>query len=111
MPGWRREFREHQEKNRLLHTHRALVRTVCVRPIRSVRRERPPLRPVPPEHQECPGVLGLHLLCLVPPNTFVPFLTTRSTCHGLIPCEHPALLSSCLGVSRVYLPDSGSMMA
>ena len=82
-----------------------------VRPIRSVRPKRPPLRPVRPERPERPGVLGLHLLCLVPPNTLVPVLTTRRTCHGLIPSEHPPSVSSRPRVSRVDLLDSGSPTA
>jgi len=90
---------------------RARVRTACVRRIRSVRPKRPPLRPVRPERPERLGVLGLHLLRLVPPNTLVPVLTTRRTCHGLIPSEHPPLVSSRPGVSRVDLPDSGSPTA
>ena len=105
------EDRMHQQKKRLLQTDRARVRTACVRPIRSVRPKRPPLRPVRPERPEPPGVLGLHLLRLVPPNTLVPVLTTRRTCHGLIPSEHPPSVSSRPGVSRVDLPDSGSPTA
>jgi len=105
-----------QQKKRLLQTDRACVRTACVRtacvrPIRSVRSKCPPLRPVHPERPERPGVLGLHLLRLVPPNTLVPVLTTRRTCHGLIPSEPPPSVSSRPGVSRVDLPDSGSPMA
>jgi len=79
----------HQQKKWLLQTDRAHVRTACVSPIHSVRPKRPPLRPVRPERPERPGILGLHLLRLVPPNTLVPVLTTRRTCHGLIPSEHP----------------------
>jgi len=82
-----------------------------VRPIRSVRPKRLPLRAVRPECPERPGVLGLHLLRLVPPNTLVPVLTSRRTCHGLIPSEHPPSVSSRSGVSRVDLPDSGSPTA
>jgi len=105
---------QHQQKKPLLHTDRARGRTACVRPIRSVCPKRPPLRPVRPvrpERPERPGVLGLHLLRLVPPNTLVPVLTTRRTCHGLIPSKHPPSVSSRLGVSRVDLPDSGSRTA
>ena len=101
----------HQQKKRLLQTDRARVRTACVRPIRSVRPKRLPLRAVRPECPERPGVLGLHLLRLVPPNTLVPVLTSRRTCHGLIPSEHPPSVSSRSGVSRVDLPDSGSPTA
>ena len=79
--------------------------------MRSVRPKRPHLRPVRPERPERPGVLGLHLLRLVPPNTLVPVLTTRRTCHSLIPSEHPPSVSSRPGVSRVDLPDSGSLTA
>jgi len=100
-----------QQKKRLLQTDRARVRTACLRPIRSVRPKRPPLRPVRPERLERPGVLGLHLLRLVPPNTLVPVLTTRRTCHGLIPSQHPPSVSSRPRVSRVDLPDSGSPTA
>jgi len=95
----------------LLQTDRARVRPACISPIRSVRPKRPPLLPVRPERPERPGVLGLHLLRLVPPNTLVPVLTTRRTCHRLIPSEHPPLVSSRLGVSRVDLPHSGSPTA
>jgi len=101
----------HQLKNLLLQTDRARVRTACVRPICSVRPKRPPLRPVRHERPKSPGVLGLHLLRLVPPNTLVPVLTTRCTCHGLIPSEHPPSVSSHPHVSRVDLPDSGSPTA
>jgi len=105
------QYYPHQQKKRLLQTDRARVRTACVRPIRSIRSKHPPLRPVRPERPERPGVLGLHLLRLVPPNTLVPVLTTRRTCHGLIPSEHPPAVSSRPGVSRVDLPDSGSPTA
>jgi len=105
------EIKPNQQKKRLLQTDRARVRTACVRPIRSLRPKRPPLRPVRPERPERPGVLGLHLLRLVPPNTLVPVLTTRRTCHGLILSEHPPSVSSRPGVSRVDLPDSGSPTA
>ena len=101
----------HRQKNRLVQTDRARVRTAWVRPIRSVRPKLPPLRPVHPERPERPGVLGLHLLHLVPPNRLGPVLTTRRTCHGLIPSEHPSSVSSRPGVSRVDLPDSGSPTA
>jgi len=101
----------HQQKKRVLQTDRAGVRTACIRPIRSVRPKRPPLRPVRPERPERPGVLGLHLLRLVPPNTLVPVLTTRRTCHGLIPSEHPPSVSSRPAVSGVDLADSGSPTA
>jgi len=101
----------HQQKNSLLQTDRARVRTACVRPIRSVRPKRPPGRRVRPECPERPGVLGLHLLRLVPPNTHVPVLTTWRTCHGLILSEDPYSVSSRLGVSRVDLPESGSPTA
>ena len=84
----------HQQKKRLLQMDRARVWTACVRPIYSVLPKSPPLRPVGPERPERPGVLGLHLLHLVPPNTLVPVLTTRRTCHGLIPSENPPLVSS-----------------
>ena len=89
--------------------------TVCIRLNRFVLPERvplgpegPPLRPV---HPECLGVLRLHLLHLAPPNTVVPVLTTWPTCHGLIPSGHTPWVSSRPGVSRVYMPDSGSPMA
>jgi len=101
----------HQQKKRLLQTDRARVQGACVRPIRSVRPKGPPLRPVRPERPERPVVLGLHLLRLVPPNTLVPVLTTRRTCHGLILSKHPASVSSCPGVSRVDLPESTSLTA
>ena len=90
---------------------RARVRKACFRPICSVRPKRAPLRPVRPERPERPGILGLHLLRLVPPNTLVPVFTTRRACHGLIPSEHPPSVSSRPRVSQVYLSDSGSTMA
>jgi len=99
------------KKTILLQKDRARVRTACLRPIRSVRPKRLPLRPVRPERPERSGVLGLHLLRLVPPNTLVPVLTTQRTCHALIPSEHPPSVSSPPGVSQVDLPDSGSRTA
>jgi len=101
----------HQQKNLLLQTDRAGVQTACVRPIGSVRPKRPPLRPVHPQRPERLGVLGLHLLRLVTPNTLVPVLTTQRTCHDLIPSEHARSVSSRTGVTRVDLPDSGSPTA
>ena len=97
-----------QQKKGLLQTHRACVWTACIPPIHSVRPEHLPLRAVRSERPECPGVLGLHLLRLVPPNTLVPVLMTQRTCRGLIPSEHPPSVSSRPRVSRVYLKDSGS---
>jgi len=73
--------------------------------------EHPPLCPVPPEHPEHLGILGLHLVRLVPPNTLVSILATWGTCHCLIPSEHVPLVSFCSDVLKVYLPDSGSPMA
>ena len=101
----------HQQKNCLLQRQRAGVWTACVHPIRSVRPERPRLSPVRPVGPERPGILQLHLLFLVPPNALVPVLTTQRTCQGLIPSEHPPSVSSGLGVSGVYLSDSGTPMA
>jgi len=100
-----------QQKKGLLQKHSARVRTACVHPVRSVYPEHLPLRPVTAERPECPGVLGLHVLCLVPPNTIVPVLATERTCHGLIPSEYTPSVSCRPGVSRVYLQDSGSPMA
>ena len=66
--------------------HKASVWTAGVRSTCSVHPEHLPLRPehlllrpLPPECPECPecpGVLGLHLVRLVPPNAPVPVVTT-----------------------------------
>jgi len=74
----------HQQKTCLLQTHRERIPTACVCSIASMCPEHLPL------HHEPPGVVGLHLLCLVPSNILVPIVTTRRTCFALILFGYPS---------------------